>query len=439
MYQFKRVLFRLAILGSLSLCLFYSKQDREGALKASVEFITADSLLGRKTGSNGEKVVANYIYDVLEHSGVEMISPRDGDDFFMALKNRDTIHSRNVIGIVPGYDSLLKNEYIVIGAHIDHLGHNILDDNGKEVTQIYSGADDNASGVATMLEIAKKVAQNKFLLKRSVIFAAFGAEEVGMAGSWYFLNRAFKDKDKIKLMINLDMVGRSGSSNILSAYTVTNNTNITRLLKETSDKSGYLNPPIHANSYFPSDHLSFYENEIPVVLFTSGVHRDYHTHRDTKDKLDYSQMYHLTEYTYSFTEALANSSDNFQPLSSVREGINQKGEKESIYTQFSVDKRAEFLKGDIDKFLTDWVYKYIKYPDSAVRDGISGRVQVEFVVGSNGAVRDVKIKKGLDDAIDQEVIKVISASPRWKPARISGEDVSVQISILVDFKLKKRD
>ena len=92
---------------------------------------------------------------------------------------------------------------MVIGAHIDHLGINKVTVNGQEKVQIYSGADDNASGVASLIEIAKQVQQNKFMFRRSVIFAFFGAEEVGMAGSWYFLNRSFNNVDQIDHHHNL--------------------------------------------------------------------------------------------------------------------------------------------------------------------------------------------------------------------------------------------
>ena len=283
---------------------FSQKSDIEKNLKKYVEFITADSLLGRYAGSNGEKIVANYIYDELVKADVDMLSPRDGDDFYLVLK--DTIQSRNIIGVIPGYDANLKGEYIVIGAHIDHLGFHVLNNNGESLTQIYAGADDNASGIATLLEVAKLISNNRFMFKRSVIFAFFGAEELGMVGSWYFLNRSFNEVDKINLMVNLDMVGRSSGNNKMQVFTVSDNQNLSSILKGVSEKSIFLKPSVSPTDYFPSDHRLFHEKGIPIVLFTSGTHRDYHTPRDTKEKLDYNQMAHLAEYVYSLTEIAAN-------------------------------------------------------------------------------------------------------------------------------------
>lgn len=407
----------------------------EQSLRKYVEFISADSLMGRAPGSAGEKQVANFIYDELEKMGVVMLSPRDGDDFYMALK--DTIHSRNIIGVVPGYDPVLKNEYVLIGAHMDHLGVNRLIRDGKEVQQIYSGADDNASGVATALETARQLVARQFLLKRSVIFAFFGAEEVGMAGSWYFLNRSFSGVDKIVMMINLDMVGRSGGENKMQVFMGGQNPELTTILNGLSDRTFSLKPQVSPTDYFPSDHRLFYEKNIPIALFTSGIHRDYHTPRDKSDKLDYNQMEYLSEYVCALTQEIANRNDRI--LSGVRKTeAAPDGQGEMIYTQQDVDKKAEFLHGDEIQFLNKWVYPYIKYPESALIMGVEGRVMAEFIIEKDGKVSNVKIVKGIDDDLDNEVLKVISASPKWKAAQDKGNPVRVKLAIPVEFKLKKQ-
>jgi TonB family protein len=406
----------------------------EKSLKRSVEFISADSLMGRAAGSIGEKKVANFIYDELEKSGVIMLSPRDGEDFYMALK--DTIHSRNMIGVVEGYDPVLKNEYIVIGAHIDHLGVNKLMKDGEQVLQIYPGADDNASGVAAVMEVAKQVAARQFLFRRSVIFAFFGAEELGMAGSWYFLNRSFKDVDKIVMMINLDMVGRSGGENKLQVFTATQNHDLMGIINGLSDRTFSVKPAVSFTDYFPSDHRLFYEKNIPIALFTTGVHRDYHTPRDQSNRIDYNQLEYIAEYVYSMAEVIANRDARI--LAGVKiDNSNQTDKKEMLYAQQDVDRKALFLHGDEIQFLNKWVYPYIKYPDSAIAAGFEGRVIVEFIVEKDGSVSNVKILHGIDNDIDDEVIKVVSASPKWKAAQQGGIDVRVKVSIPVEFKLAK--
>ena len=407
----------------------------EISLRKNVAYLTDSSMLGRGAGSEQEKRAAAYLYDQLLDAGVIMLTPETGEDFYI-VHNGDTLHSQNVIGIVEGYDPKLRNEYVVVGAHYDHLGTSLLKRDGKEVEQIYYGADDNASGVATLIEVARQVASQHFMFRRSVIFALFGAEELGMMGSWYFLNRSFRHTDDIVAMINLDMVGRSGRDNTMQVYTADANGEMMEIINWLSGRALSIAPKYTPTDYFPSDHRNFYQKGIPVALFTSGTHRDYHTVRDTPDKLDYSQMEKLVEYVYSMAEVLANREERIRCATQVK-GNGSKDGQETIYTQATVDKRATFLHGDEGQFLNRWVYDYIKYPDSAIRNGIEGRVIAEFIVGSDGKVRDVEIVRGLDDEIDAQVVKVIMASPKWKPAILRGKEVSVRVSVPVEFKLSK--
>lgn len=416
----------------------------EKQLQKHVDFITADSLKGREAGSRGELAVANYIYDELEEAGVIMLSGRNGEDFYIAgsiaqgegiASSKDTIHSRNMIGVVQGYDPVLRNEYIVIGAHIDHLGVMKVTVNGVETEQIYPGADDNASGVATIIELAKQISANKFMFRRSVVFAFFGAEEVGMAGSWYFLNRSFHDAGNIVMMINLDMVGRSGKDNKPQIFTGVRNIELNSVVNELSQRPLSLAPEFASTDYFPSDHRVFAEKGIPVALLTTGVHRDYHTPRDLPHNLDYTQMEKIAEFAYSLALNVANRNNRLVVESVAVNPSEQK--RGNYYTQHDVDKRATFLHGDETCFLEKWVYPYIKYPESAVIVGESGRVVVEFIIEKDGRVTNVLVVNGVSDDIDAEAVKVILASPKWKPAKLNGENVRVKTAVAIDFKLSK--
>lgn len=404
-------------------------------LRENVEYLADPARLGRGAGTQQEKEVARYLYNRLLDAGVTMLTPKEGEDFYIA-RNGDTLHSQNVIGVVEGYDPKLRDEYVVVGAHYDHLGISLLKRDGKDVQQIYYGADDNASGVATLLEVARQVASQQFMFRRSVIFALFGAEEMGMLGSWYFLNRSFGYVDNIVAMINLDMVGRSGRDNEIQVFVSEANVEMLEIVNDLSGRALSIVPKYTPTDHFPSDHRNFYEKGIPAVLFTSGMHRDYHTVRDTPDKLDYGQMERLSEYVSAMAEALSNREERI--LSVARRGeVAVKADKEKIYTQNNVEKRATFLHGDEGQFLNRWVYEYIKYPDSAIRNGIEGRVIADFIVDGKGKVTQVEIVRGLDDEIDAQVVKVIKASPKWKPATIGGKPVSVRISVPVEFKLSK--
>ncbi|MBP6453658.1 MAG: M28 family peptidase, partial [Bacteroidales bacterium] len=133
----------------------FSQNERGADLRKHVEALVADSLMGRGAGSEGEKMAARYIRKVFNESSVELLYPLPGQDFSLVNSNGDTIRSQNIIGIVEGYDPQLKNEFILIGAHYDHLGFNTVKVNGRDSLTIYRGADDNASGVSVMLEVAK--------------------------------------------------------------------------------------------------------------------------------------------------------------------------------------------------------------------------------------------------------------------------------------------
>ena len=306
------------------------------SVEEHVAFLTSDSLAGRAAGSAGELAAADYIYACLQESGVTLLSPPGGDDFYMAVGGNDTLHSRNIIGIVEGYDANLKNEYVVVGAHMDHLGVNTLTVDGISRRQVYRGADDNASGVAALLEMAEKVANDAFLFRRSVIFAFFGAQERGMAGSWYFLNRLFKDTSDIVMMINLDMVGRSGGENDFRIYTGVRNLELAAVIDDVSASFPGLTPKVYPTDCFASDHRSFYHKGIPVALLTSGLHRDYHTLRDTPDKLDYGQIYQISNYAYALAMSVANADKR------VSSGIHSSSDmQEGYYSQSDVDRPAQ--------------------------------------------------------------------------------------------------
>ena len=258
-------------------------------MEKNVNWIVGDEHNGRKAGSADEKRVAEYLYSQLERMGVNMLTTVEGDDFFM-VQAKDTIHSRNVVGMIEGYDPKLKEEYVVIGAHYDHIGTGMTVRDGVGKVQVYPGADDNASGVAALLEVAREISLQHFMFRRSVIIAFFGGNELGTAGSWYFLNRSFPQVENIVAMINLDMVGRSGRENRMEVFVAGANRELIGMTRQLSGRALSLAPVYTPTDYVSSDHRNFYEKGIPSVLFTTGMHRDYHTVRDTPDKLDYPSV-----------------------------------------------------------------------------------------------------------------------------------------------------
>jgi hypothetical protein len=185
---------------------------------------------------------------------------------------------RNVAGYLEGTDPILKNEYIVIGAHYDHLGMGIEGSLYKGTEpKIHHGADDNASGTAGVMELAEKFASFNKDLKRSMIFITFSGEELGLIGSNYFVNNLPIPADKIDAMINLDMVGRL-RDDALTVYGTGTSTKWKEILNEENRYNFKL--AFNDEGFGPSDQSSFYGKGIPVLFFFTGVHEDYHRPTD---------------------------------------------------------------------------------------------------------------------------------------------------------------
>ncbi len=215
--------------------------------------------------------------------------------------------TRNIIGLIEGADTTLKSQYIVVGAHYDHLGWGgIASSREPDVHAIHYGADDNASGTSGLLEIADKLAHAN--LRRSVILIAFGAEEIGTIGSKYFTTHPTIAKDKIVAMVNLDMVGRLKDTKEITVSGVGTSKEGELLLNEILNvKERDLVLGVEYNGFGPSDHANFYVEDIPVFFFNTGAHDDYHTSRDVVDKINFDGLLRVTEYAYDLSLNLINA------------------------------------------------------------------------------------------------------------------------------------
>ena len=190
------------------------------ALKGHVSMLAGAQMEGRKAGSEGERMSAEYIGRTLREYGIELITPEAGETFGLAREGGDTLVSRNVAAFIQGCDPALSDRYILIGARMDNLGSDTYTVDGETVNRIYYGANGNASGMAILLELARMLHSSRLRLGRSVLLVAFGASAESMAGSWYFLDRAFSDSDRIDAMVNLDMLGTASLG--FYAYTSSN-------------------------------------------------------------------------------------------------------------------------------------------------------------------------------------------------------------------------
>lgn len=404
------------------------------AMKEQVEYLSSAMLEGRKAGSEGEREAAAYVSDMLSSYGLDVLSGEDGDVFGLRQENGDTLRSRNVLAYIPGYDPNLRDHYIVIGARLDNLGTSEITVDGVKRRTIYYGANGNGSGLAMLMQLARKLKTNSVLLRRSVIVAAFGSSLDMGAGSWYFLNRSFAGADKIDAMINLDMLGTASSG--FYAYTASNQ-DLNAIVSRLSGTLQPVQPTLVSLEPVSSDHRSFYEKEIPAIFFTTGMYPEYNSGKDTASVLEYDDMERELEYIYNFTLELVNGE---KPGFRVKDERGRKYVKdEDVVPYYECDVKPVFLgSADPSVFMSKWVYVYLRYPREAVEAGVQGRVLVDFVIDKRGKVTDVKVIRGVSDALDAEAVRVISASPDWKPARVRGKKVRCEMSVYVDFKLERR-
>lgn len=210
----------------------------------------------------------------------------------------------NIIGVLPGSDPVLRETAIVVGAHYDHLGL------GGEYSlapsrygEIHVGADDNASGTAALILLARAIARHGGA-KRTLIFAAFSAEELGIVGSSHYAKSSPFAMEKTVAMVNLDMVGRL-TNRTLYVFGVKTGKEFSGVLEEVN-RGGNLALKLGGDGYGPSDHTSFYSRKVPVLFFFTGPHGDYHRPSDTVDKLNAEGLAEVTRLVYRVIGHLAN-------------------------------------------------------------------------------------------------------------------------------------
>jgi len=282
----------------------------DNKIKEDVAFLADDKLEGRQTGTRGETLAAKYLVERFRTIGLQ---PKGTEGYLQSFSfkpktdphgevkfttNADsTITGNNIIGFI---DNNAKST-ILIGAHYDHLGFggegSLYRENDKAV---HNGADDNASGVAVMLNLASRIKikndQAEIKDKNNYLFMAFSGEEMGLLGSNYFSKNPTIDAESINYMINMDMVGRMKADSTLAVYGTGTSPIFKQTLKSNNDKFKLVE---NESGVGPSDHTSFYLIDIPVLHFFTGQHEDYHKPGDDSEKLNYDGMNLISDYIYN--------------------------------------------------------------------------------------------------------------------------------------------
>ncbi len=303
-----------------------------GIIAASINGKTADALLA----SSGKtlKELQTALDNENPHAETAFVLPKVKATLACGVEHLKKSDS-NVVAYLPPPQKSSGDEYVVVGAHYDHLGHggsSSLDRAGEE-NKIHPGADDNASGVAWVMELAASLAREgaehpeKF--RRGIIFACWSGEEIGLIGSAAFCEHPPVPLDKVVAYVNADMVGRMRDNKL--TLQGAGSSHAWRRLIEKRDVAAGFNLALQDDPYLPTDVTSFYTKNVPVLNFFSGAHEDYHRPTDTADKLNYKDLERITKFTRDIVLDLAQSSGR-PDLAKVERSGQAGGGRETLRT-----------------------------------------------------------------------------------------------------------
>lgn len=209
--------------------------------------------------------------------------------------NRVSSQTANIVAYLEGNDPALKDEVIVLGAHMDHLGMGGPGSGSMvpDTLAIHNGADDNASGTASLLELAQAISAHAATVRRSYVFAFFSGEELGTLGSQAYVSMPFFPLSQTIAMLNMDMVGRLQNKALSIGGTGTSSVWPTLIARHTADSAFTIS--MNPDGFGPSDHASFYGKDVPVLFFFTGTHDDYHKPSDDADKINYAGQEKITK------------------------------------------------------------------------------------------------------------------------------------------------
>ncbi len=279
-------------------------------LKKHISYLASDDLKGRLTGSKEEKIASDYLIKQLNSLGLKPFENTNyiqNFEYKVKLNPHDSLEVSNNTGRnVIGYLDNKASKTIVIGAHYDHLGLNEHNNSTKPNSkgEIHNGADDNASGVASVLEIARMFSQNKTIEKANYVFALFSGEEDGLIGSKKLAEVIKTKYPNVVAMLNIDMIGRLNDKKEMTVGGVGTSPIFSKLAEK--NKPAGFNITLDESGIGPSDHTSFYLKDIPVLFFFTGTHSDYHKPSDDEDKINYYGVKNCTDYAFRMISEISN-------------------------------------------------------------------------------------------------------------------------------------
>lgn len=284
---------------------------RSADLQNHVNALADDAMEGRFAGSKGGRAAAEYLAAHLDQAGLTPAGVDGG--FFQPFR----LGCRNVLGIIEGSDDALKHEFILIGAHYDHVGYGNRRNSLGPIGHVHNGADDNASGVSGVLETLDALLALPRPPKRSVLVALWDGEEEGLWGSKHFVANPTVPLDKIALVVNVDMIGRLRDQQLM-VYGTRTAAGLRRFVAEVN-RDASLELDFDWELKPNSDHFPFCERRIPVLLFHTGLHEDMHRPSDDAHRINAEGMQQVARLIFSAVHEAAEREQLFAFRTAARE------------------------------------------------------------------------------------------------------------------------
>jgi hypothetical protein len=287
-------------------------------ISGHARFLADDTLEGRESGKRGGYAAARYLETQLKNAGMQPLGDKSG------YLQRFSPNFQNIIAVLPGTDPTLKHEYVLIGAHYDHVGYGTWRNSNGPTGYIHNGADDNASGVSALLEIVDAWHRTQWQPRRSIIVAFWDGEEINLLGSRHWVKHPTVPLDSVKLAINIDMLGRmrEGRLEVGGARTAPG----LRKMLSSAHLPSELQLDFSWEYKENSDHWPLFMAGVPSLLMHTGLHDDYHTPRDDFEKLNIEGIRLATAYALE-TVCMAADAETLPAFRPASRGENPEVQK----------------------------------------------------------------------------------------------------------------
>lgn len=380
-------------------------------LQTHVEILADDTFEGREAGSRGGQAAAVYLVKQFQKIGAT--GGAEEGKFYQPFAE----NSRNILALVPGTDPKLKDEVIVVGAHYDHVGYGKRNNSYGPLGYIHNGADDNASGVAGLLELAEALKQLPGGPKRTVLIALWDGEEQGMHGSKHWVKHPTVPLKQVKFMINVDMIGRL-RKNQLEIIGSRTSSGLRKWLSERNSEAKLTFNFLWALKA-DSDHHTFFKQQIPVLMLHTGLHDNYHRPSDDADKINDAGLEQISRFLFTLTMDLANRKQ--VPL--FREASTKESKKDRKRFEATLDTprpRLGVSWTDHDSESGAIIVSRVRYKSPADTAGLK--------------VQDRLLKfNGQDIGSDDQLIKLVSKVSRQATITIGREGEDKPLTLPVNF------